>query len=303
MGGRRVVVAGAFGADCVVEVEGLPGWGEDREARAVRSTPGGKGLNQAVAAARLGARVSAVGAVGDDAFGRAAVELLSAEGVDVDGIAVRAAATPLCVCFVGDSGKATYVSHTAPEVAVSPEMVRANAAAIGAADAVISTLEPRLPAVAEVIERGRKAGGLVVVQPAPMKPPRGEVAALPWQQVDLVVPNESEARAMLGDRASDLAPEELVKALSAQLGGPQVVITLAERGCIGLDGGTPLAFPAVEPTRVVDTTGASDAFTAALTVALTTGAPMRAAISAGLTAASHAVAHYGGPPSMPSGLR
>ena len=166
---------GAFAVDCVINTPVLPGWGEDHEVRSMYTTPGGKALNQAVALARLGARVSAIGATGDDVLGQETRSLLAEEGVDTSGIDVRRnTATPICLCFVGDDGRGAYVSHTAPEVAVTAETVRANESTIRSADAVLTTLEPLPEGVGEAIRLGREADAYVVAQPAPMKHPRSE---------------------------------------------------------------------------------------------------------------------------------
>ena len=296
----HIVVVGAFAADCVINTPVLPGWGEDHEVRSMYTTPVGKALNQAVALARLGARVSAIGATGDDALGQETRSLLAEEGVDTSGIDVRRnTATPICLCFVGDDGRGAYVSHTAPEVAVTAETVRANESTIWGADAVLTTLEPLPEGVREAINLGRAANAYVVAQPAPMKHPRSEVTDLPWSQADLVVPNEAEARTLLTEPVPSEKPEDLVTALFKQLNGPQLVITLAERGCISLDYGTPSRYPAVEPSRVVDTTGASDAFTATLTLQRTGRVSEVDSVRRALHTAASSVNVAGGHRSMP----
>lgn len=291
----HIVVVGAFAADCVINTPVLPGWGEDHEVRSMYTTPGGKALNQAVALARLGARVSAIGATGDDALGQETRTLLAEEGVDTSGIDVRPnTATPICLCFVGDDGRGAYVSHTAPEVAVTAETVRTNESLFRSADAVLTTLEPLPEGASEAIRLGREADAYVVAQPAPMKHPRSEVIDLPWSQADLVIPNEIEARALLTEPLLSEQPEDLITALSKQLNGPQLVITLAERGCIGLDHGTPTRYPAVDSPRVVDTTGASDAFAATVALQLGVGSPMATALRAALIAAATVIGKFGG---------
>lgn len=297
----HIVVVGAFAADCVINTPVLPGWGEDHEVRSMYTTPGGKALNQAVALARLGARVSAIGATGDDALGQETRSLLAEEGVDTSGIDVRRnTATPICLCFVGDDGRGAYVSHTAPEVAVTAATVRANEPTIRSADAVLTTLEPLPEGVSEAIRLGREADAYVVAQPAPMKHPSSEVIDLPWSQANLVVPNEIEARTLLTDPLPSEQLEDLITALSKQLNGPELVITLAERGCITVDHGTTTHYPAVEPPRVIDTTGASDVFTAHVMLQRTTGVPRTEAIGAALPAAACSVGHAGGHCSMPT---
>lgn len=291
----HMAVVGAFAADCVINMPVLPGWGEDHEARSMYTTPGGKALNQAVALARLGAQVSAIGAVGDDALGQETRSLLAEEGVNTNGIEVRPnSATPICLCFVGDNGQGAYVSHTAPEVAVTAETVRANESMIRSADVVLTTLEPTPEGVSEAIRLGGKADAYVVAQPAPMKYSKADVADLPWSEADLVVPNEAEAHALLKDPTPPGHPEDLVAALSQQLNGAETIITLAERGCITLERGTPTRYPAVQPPRVVDTTGAGDTFVATIAFQLASTGSTAAAIGKALEAAAVAIGKHGG---------
>src|SRR6266567_4545203 len=127
----RFVVVGAYVADCFVNTAHLPAWGHEYEARSIRTSPGGKALNQAVALARLGARVAAVGAVGDDGLGRDILAALRRERVEVGGVQVRPkVASAICVCFVGDDGETSFVWRVGDDVAVTPETVRAAAGAV-----------------------------------------------------------------------------------------------------------------------------------------------------------------------------
>ena len=144
---------GAYVVDCFVNTPRLPAWGQEYEARSIRTSPGGKALNQAVALARLGAQVAAVGVVGEDGLGRDVIAALGRERVDVQWVEVRAdAATTVCLCFVGDDGESAIVWHIDDEVAVRPENVRAAEPAIERADAVLMTFELPVPAMRETID-------------------------------------------------------------------------------------------------------------------------------------------------------
>ena len=269
------------------------------EARSIRTSPGGKALNQAVALARLGAQVTAVGVVGEDGLGRDVLAALGRERVDVQWVEARAdTATTVCLCFVGDDGESAIVWHIDDEVAVLPENVRAAESAIERADAVLMTFELPVPAMRETISSARRWGARVIVQPAPVLADPAAVASLPWDHVDVLVPNEIEARALLNGGA-DLTADLLAGELSRHLSVPAVVVTLGESGCVVHADGVSRLYPA--PRAVpVDTTGASDAFTAVCAASLVAGAPLADAIHAAQSAAALAIGHPGGHESMPS---
>lgn len=295
-------MVGAYVADCFVRTPRLPAWGVEYEAQSVRTSPGGKALNQAIALARLGAQVTAVGVVGDDGLGRDILAALAREGIDVSGMQPRQnVATPVCACFVGAGGETSFVWHIDEDAAVTPGTVRAAGPAIKRADAVLMTFELPAESIAEAICAANRHGARVIVQPAPPLADPVAAASLPWCQVDVLVPNETEARALLtSDHAKRAVPADaLASALSSALALPVVVVTLGESGCVVHAAGESRKYPA-QKTAVVDSTGASDAFTATLAAHLTAGASEADAIHAAQSAAAWAIGHLGGHESMPS---
>lgn len=298
----RLVVVGAYVADCFVNTPRLPAWGQECEARSIRTSPGGKALNQAVALARLGAQVTAVGAVGDDGLGRDVLGALARERIDIGRVESRkGVATTICVCFVSDEGDATAVWHIDDDIAVAPENVRAAAPAVERADAVLMTFELPVPTIRETINVANRHGACVFLQPAPVMADAAGVASLPWDRVDVLVPNEFEARALLGG-GRDVPADSLADALSRNLAVPTVVVTLGESGCVCYADGATRRYPA-RKTTAVDTTGASDAFTATFAAHLTAGASESAAIRAAQSAAEWAISQPGGHESMPPSRR
>jgi ribokinase len=298
----RFVVVGAYVADCFVRTPRLPAWGDEYEAQSVRTSPGGKALNQAIALARLGAQVTAVGVVGDDGLGRDILAALAREGIDVGGVQSRLnVATPVCVCFVGAGGETSFVWHIDADAAVTPGTVRAAGPAIERADAVLMTFELPAESIGEAICAANRHGARVIVQPAPPLADPVAAASLPWRLVDVLVPNETEARALLtSDHAKRAVPADaLASALSSALALPVVVVTLGESGCVVHAAGESRKYPA-QKTAVVDSTGASDAFTATLAAHLTADASEADAIHAAQSAAAWAIGHLGGHESMPS---
>ncbi len=297
----RFVVVGAFVADCIVNTARLPELGDDLEARSISISPGGKALNQAVALARLGAHVTAVGIIGDDALGRDVLATLSQEGVDVSELQIRKhTATPVCVCLVGNDGATSFLYYLAEEAALTPDVIHAADGAIHRADAVLTTFEAPLPALQATIESANRHGSRLLVQPAPPLRESADLATLPWNGVDLLVPNEAEARALMHDKDHEaLAAGDLAAAVARTLAVPTVVVTLGAAGCVAYSAGTSRHYAAHRVAEVIDSTGASDAFAAALALELTGGGSESDAIQAALSAAVLAVERAGGHESMP----
>jgi len=206
-------------------------------------------------------------------------------------------ATTVCLCFVSDDGDSAIVWHIDDDVAVTPETVRAAAPAFERADAVLITFEPPVAAVAEAIGSARRGGARVFLQPAPPLAEPTEAVLVPWDQVDVLIPNEIEARALLKD-GDDLPVDGLAGALSRELGIPIVVVTLGEAGCLVHEARASRKYPARQAV-VVDTTGAGDAFAATLAAHLTAGESVAEAVDAAGAAAAQAIGRPGGYESMP----
>jgi ribokinase len=296
----RFVVVGAYVVDCFVRTPRLPVWDDEYEVRSVRTSPGGKALNQAVALARLGAQVTAVGVVGDDGYGRGILDLLGREGVDVRWMDRRAGvSTAVCVCLVGDGGESSILWHIDDEASVRPETVRAAEDVMGRADAVLVTFEMPPESVRQAIQSGNEAGATVIVQPAPVLKDRAAAQTLPWDGVHILVPNEAEARLLLATPDADEVPAaELAQRLAVQTDVPTVIVTLGPDGCVVHSVGGSGLFAAQE-VAVVDATGASDAFTATLAAHLTAGAAEAEAVDEAQRAAALAIQRSGGHESMP----
>jgi ribokinase len=237
--------------------------------------------------------------VGDEGLGRDVLAALRRERVDISWMDVRAdATTSICLCFVSDHGDSAIMWHIDDDVAVLPKTVRAAASAIERADVVLVTFEIPVPAIREAISAGRRSGARVVCAPAPSLANPADAASLPWDQVDVVVPNENEARALLAG-GEDVAAEDLAGALSHELGVPTVAVTLGAAGCAMHAAGESHHYPAHE-VDAVDTTGAGDAFTATFAANLAAGASGSAAVVAAQAAAASTVQRAGSHASMPA---
>lgn len=289
----RFVVVGAYVTDCFVRTPRLPVWGAEYEVRSVRTSPGGKALNQAVALARLGAQVTAVGVVGDDGCGHEILAALSREGVDTSGIECRAqVSTAVCVCLVSDDGESSILWHVDDDVAVTPGTVRGAAEAMCRADAVLIVFAMPPESIRAAIWTADSSGARVIVQPAPVLSDEAAAKSMPWDKVDVLVSNEAEARALLTGAESALAPDGLAEALAGQLNVCTIAVTLGASGCVVYADDRSCRYPALEVTAV-DTTGAGDAFAATFAAHLTAGATVEDAVHQAQSAAARAIERPG----------
>ncbi|WP_405663953.1 ribokinase [Streptomyces sp. RK9] len=291
-----LLVVGSANADLVTAVERRPGAGETVLGSDLAVHPGGKGANQAVAAGRLGARTALLARVGDDAYGRLLLDSQRSAGVDTVGVLVGGAPTGVALITVDPSGDNSIVVAPGANSRLTPADVRAAASLFEAARVVSVQLEIPLDTVAEVV-RVLPEGTRLVLNPSPPAPLPGEVLAA----CDPLVVNEHEARVILAGAGADVpdAPEEWAKGLLA-LGPRSVVVTLGGEGALvaGPDGVARV--PSVK-VAAVDTTGAGDAFTAALAWRLGDGADLESAARYAARVGALAVTRAGAQVSYPSG--
>lgn len=281
-GRPRICVFGSANMDLVVYADRAPDSGETVTGRRFHTVPGGKGANQAIAAARAGGAVSMVGAVGTDAHGEALLSVLRDAGVDVDGITRTEEPTGTAHIVVeGDGGNRIVVVPGANgTVATAPPAL---ATALRRADLLVMQLELPLPAVCAGAALAADLGVPVVLTPAPARPLPAELS----DHVRLLVPNEHEAT-MLG------GPERLLTRL------PSLVVT---QGSAGATWYRPDAEPVTVPAYaapVRDSTAAGDSFVGALVVALGEGASVPDAMRWATAAAAIAVSREGASASMPT---
>jgi ribokinase len=289
-----LLVVGSANADLVVGVERRPGAGETVLGSDLALHPGGKGANQAVAAARLGARTALLARVGDDAHGRLLLDSQRAAGVDTSGVLVGGAPTGVALITVDPSGDNSIVVSPGANGRLVPDDVRAAPAAalLAASRAVSVQLEIPLETVTEVV-RGLRPGTRFVLNPSPPRELPAEVLAA----CDPLIVNEHEARVVLGADAGD-TPGEWAGALLA-LGPRSVVVTLGEEGALVADGSGTVRVPAVR-VDAVDTTGAGDSFTAALAWRLGTGESLADAAAYAARVGAVAVTRRGAQASFPT---
>ncbi|MEU3789007.1 ribokinase [Streptomyces fructofermentans] len=287
-----LLVVGSANADLVIGVERRPGAGETVLGTDLALHPGGKGANQAVAAARLGARTALLARVGDDAHGTLLLDSQRAAGVDTAGVLVGGAPTGVALITVDPSGDNSIVVSPGANGRLTPDDVRAAAPLLGSARVVSAQLEIPLETVEEVV-RTLPAGTRFVLNPSPPRPlPPAVLAAC-----DPLIVNEHEARVLLGADAGD-TPGRWAEALLA-LGPRSVVVTLGGEGALVADSAGAVLVPAVR-VDAVDTTGAGDSFTAALAWRLGAGERLADAAAYAARVGAVAVTREGAQASFPT---
>jgi ribokinase len=289
----RVVVLGSINMDLVVRVATLPRPGETVLGGRLLRFAGGKGANQAVAAARLGAEVRMIGRVGSDAFGDELIRGLEEDRVDVTRI-VRDDDEPsgAALIVVEESGQNTVTVAPGANGGVGDAEVRRLAETLVPADVVVLQLEIPIDAVRAAIDAAHRAGARVVLNAAPAS------TRLNLPAVDLLVVNEAEAAALSGVPVTD---PESARAASSALGhwAEAVAVTLGAAGSVLREDGR---ITDVEPRHVqaIDATAAGDAFVGAVAYSLAAGRPLRVAVELGSAAGAVAVTRMGARSSLPT---
>jgi ribokinase len=287
---KPVLVIGSLNMDLVARCEILPRAGQTVFGADFFTAAGGKGANQAVAAARLGARVAMAGCVGDDQFGRDLVAGLRRDGVRCDAVQVVAHPTGRALITIDAEGANTIVVISGANAACDAALVdRALASADGPG---ILLLQHEIPeaASAHAIGAARAAGWFIVLNPAPARPVARELMPL----IDIIAPNETEAAALTG--TDDV--REAARHLLAE-GARGVLVTLGGEGALYCDAGGVLHCPAVA-VQAVDSTAAGDAYIGALASSLAGGRTIADGLGLAAAAAGLAVTRLGAQPSLGS---
>jgi ribokinase len=295
-----IVVVGSLNMDFVVSVEQLPAPGETVLGRNFQMIPGGKGANQAVAAAKLGASsvaVRMVGRVGRDVFADHLKANLSAAGVDVNAVhAAKSAATGVALIAVDRTGQNSIVVASGANHELAAGDVEAMRPVFQGARLALFQLETPLDTVAAALALAREEGLTTILDPAPARSLPEQVL----QQVDILTPNESEALRLLGRPPARVSPAEAPELGAAlrQRGTRTVILKLGEQGCYVDSPTLKSHFPGFK-VEVRDTTAAGDTFNAALAIALAEGAALEHALRFANAAAAISVTRPGAQTSAP----
>lgn len=289
----RIAVIGSYGVGMTMNIPRLPEAGETMRGGPFAAGPGGKGSNQAIGACRLGVEVDVVTCVGPDAFGQEARELWRREGVGAQSIKTGTQPTMVGFILIEPGGENRIVIAPGALEELTPADIRERAALIARADLCLVSLEISLETAIEALRVAREVGTPTLLNPAP-------AVTLPddaWSLIDYLTPNAGEAR-LLANLDATAAPNAILARLRQRYSGV-LVLTQGKDGAILAGAEGLFSFPPVRPRRVVDTTGAGDAFTAAFAVAIVEKMPLREAVRFAAAAGAFAVETAEVIPSLP----
>ncbi|WP_131109250.1 ribokinase [Pseudomonas sp. Sample_10] len=292
----KVVVIGSLNMDLVTRAPRLPRGGETLIGESFATVSGGKGANQAVAAARLGAQVSMVGCVGSDAYGKELREALLAEQIDCQAVSTVEGSSGVALIVVDDNSQNTIVIVAGANGALTPALIGCFDAVLQAADVIICQLEVPDVTVGHALKRARELGKVVILNPAPASQP---LPADWYANIDYLIPNESEASALSGLAVESRQSAEAAATRLIEMGAGKVIITLGAEGSLFADGKNCAHFPA-PAVKAIDTTAAGDTFVGGFAAALAGGQSEAEAIRFGQIAAALSVTRAGAQPSIPT---
>lgn len=294
---KRLFVFGSYVTDLCAHTERFPSPGETVKGSSFQMGPGGKGSNQAVAAKRAGADVIFVTRVGADALGQEALDFYRREGFSTEHIRVdpEYATGAALIAVKGSDAQNQIIVVGGACDHFPPDEMPGILHCAAQADLLLTQLETNLEPVEQLLEFSHHQGILTILNPAPYRPldPRY------LRCVDIITPNETEAKAMTGIDITDVDSARAAARALIELGVKRVVITLGSRGCYALAGGDERIIPPVRCGAVADTTGAGDAFSGGLAAALSRGMEFFDAVLYGTVTAGIAVTRPGTAPAMP----
>lgn len=285
----RIAVIGSYVVSLTVRVPRRPVMGEALIGDLFDMGPGGKGTNQAIAAARLGAQVDLLACVGDDPFADSAERLYAREGVATDHVhRISGTNTGVGMVTLLPSGENSIVGHLGANLQLHPHHVEKFEPVIARSDILMSQLEVPLQSVTRALELGRKHNVLTILNPAPGQTLRPDALAY----VDVLTPNENETRILLGLPPDDSTPTEDLAGRLLELGVETIIVTRGEEGSLIVTSQGNEAVPAT-PVQALDVTGAGDSFNAALAVGLSEDQDLPAAVKQANRAGAYTTTHLG----------
>lgn len=293
----RIIVLGVFMADTTYRATRMPRLGETIRGEGFALGPGGKGSNQAVAAARAGGEVHFISRLGADAFGAMAHALWREAGITAEVTDLRDQPTgAACILVDAESGDNAIIIAPGAALSISPEDVTARAALFQGAGVFVTQLEQPLAAAKAGLELARRNGMKTLLNPAPAAPLSDEILAI----CDYISPNESEAETLTGISVQTLEDAERASKALLSRGVGTVLLTMGARGVYFRDANGGHVVPALSAGPVVETTGAGDAFNGGFAVALAEGRAPLDAVRFGCATAGISVTRAGAAASMPT---
>jgi len=295
---KKLLVVGSINLDLVASSQRIPLPGETVSGKTFNTFPGGKGANQAVAAGRLGAPVSMIGRLGNDAFGAQLRASLEAAGVDTKAVEVVPTSSGIALITTADDGQNAIVVVPGANGELSPRELEKHLALIREAGIILAQLEIPLETIELLATIARRENIPLMLDPAPARAlPASLLASVDW-----LTPNETETMTLLQRKATELSSEDAEDAALQLLtqGSRNVLLKLGERGCyVALGNGERTLVPAYR-VKAVDTTAAGDAFNGAFATALLRGSDPVASVKFAAAVAAISVTRRGAQPSMPT---
>ncbi|CAG0907500.1 unnamed protein product, partial [Cyprideis torosa] len=291
----KLVVLGSVNADHVLQVSDFPQPGETVLGHGYRVVPGGKGANQAVAAARLGASVAFVACLGDDDFGLGQRKSFAQEGIDTSAVmAVKGCATGVALITVSSAGENCIAISAEANAHLTPDQISSHLSLLGDASFVLMQLETPLETIELAAQQARAGGAQVILNPAPAR----QLPDALLEHLFMIVPNETEARYLTGQKIENEHDAERAASLLHDRGVEVVLLTLGRHGAFLSRDGRALRIPGFA-VAAVDTTAAGDTFCGALVTALQEGRDMVEAVQFAHGAAALSVTRMGAQSSIP----
>lgn len=294
---NKVTVVGSINLDTNLRVKRMVKPGETIHAKEHYSAGGGKGANQAVAAARAGAQTTFIGAVGDDAAGKQMLDLLKDEGIDLSGIdTIANESTGQAFITVDDEGENSITIYAGANFAFGPEDIEKKSKLLTNSDFVVAQFETPIKATTKAFELAHEAGVKTILNPAPGE---DQIPADLLKVTDMITPNETEAETITGIHVEDEDSARKAAGKLHDLGVEVVIITIGAKGAFYDYQGVSELVPAFK-VKAVDTTAAGDTFIGAMSSVLKTDfSNLKDAILFGNKASSLTVQRYGAQPSIP----
>lgn len=290
-----IVVIGSLNMDMVVRTNRSPDAGETLIGQAFALSPGGKGANQAVAAARLGAEVSMIGRVGKDTFGSEMLEIIRNEGIHIEHISVSEhQATGVASIIIEEDGENRIIVVPGANIELTVQDIQALEAVISQTKIIVLQLEMDLAMSEQAIAIAHRKGIPVILNPAPARVLKDEMLA----QVSYLTPNETEAGILSGMTVDSAETAEQAARILLQKGVQNVIVTLGSKGALIVNAEGAKAVPGF-PVKAVDTVAAGDSFNGALAQQLVLGKTLEEAVSFANAVGALAVGKEGAIPSLP----
>ncbi|WP_207261465.1 ribokinase [Desulfovibrio sp. Huiquan2017] len=295
MTAKKLIVLGSVNADHILRVEDFPRPGETVIGHGYQVLPGGKGANQAVAAARLGADVGFIACVGDDDFGVRILERFRDDGIDTAAVrVVPDTPTGIALIQIAAGGENSIVISPEANGCLTPDVLGPRLELLQRADTILMQLESPLATIELAARKAREYGVTVVLNPAPAQPLADSLLA----DVSVITPNETEAELLTGVRVATESDARLAAGVLHDKGVETVIITLGGNGAFLSTAGVSRRVPGYE-VAPVDTTAAGDTFNGALVAALQQGLDMAGAVRFAHAAAAISVTRLGAQTSIP----